>query len=177
MDRTCPEIRLDSQLAGGSLNDVGRYPVGVLVTRFGRQPGAIHAMAARTEAQVDTPPAAVRDFDGPISTISRGYEGPLGDRPGIVGRDSSILLSKACEPLPHETAYVTVSSRATRRHVIPYQTDQFADGIVAFARALEHHDGGGQVVNATDVRYSSATREATHRAAQIRVNPNACHPN
>ncbi len=97
------DIRLQAALAGGSLMDVGCYPVNFCRAVFGRTPIAVGARVYRpSEGEVERYASAVLDFDdGCFGLIDSSFE--LSTRQGseIIGDNGSISI-----PLPFTPGHI-----------------------------------------------------------------------
>lgn len=97
------DIRLQANLAGGSLMDIGCYPVNFCRAVFGHVP---HSVAARVyvpeKSEVERAVNAVLDFgDGRFGLIDANFEMPARQSAEICGEQGSISI-----PLPFTPGYV-----------------------------------------------------------------------
>ncbi|MFE4835243.1 Gfo/Idh/MocA family protein [Arthrobacter sp. NPDC056691] len=162
IDRDREDIRFDPDLGGGSLNDVGCYPVDAIVSLLGQAPNSAQA-AGHFERGVDTYTSGVLGFDNVAASFDCGFDGPLVNRLEVLGTGGRIELDKAFDPLPHEAATVTVWGRddelVSRETFV---TDQFADGIAAFQAWVK--SGRRGLMDRELVEASLLTRAALHRS-------------
>jgi predicted dehydrogenase len=97
---TGPNVRLDPALEGGSLMDIGCYPVNVARWVFGSEPVAcagVQVVDARYG--VDTSFAGSLRFEGErLALIDSSFQLPGTQRYEVVGTDGSLLLPRAFRP-------------------------------------------------------------------------------
>lgn len=101
--RSPVNIRLQPELAGGALNDVGCYPVHLACLLFGEGPSRTHTSVRMSGTGVDIETAGLMDFPGG----RRLYFGCGMDRGNdtfgrIVGTDGEIRLSHPYHPRPED---------------------------------------------------------------------------
>jgi len=98
---TPDDPRIDPGMGGGSLWDVGCYPVSVARRIAGREPEAIGAFARFDERGVDrTFVGQLRFSGGLLAQFDSGFAAPDRERVEIVGSDATLLLEHPFLPAP-----------------------------------------------------------------------------
>ncbi len=102
------DIRLQSNLAGGSLMDVGCYPVNFCRAIYGRPPVAVAARVyAAEEGAVEHATAAVLDFgDGRFGQINSSFALPTRQVAEVIGELGTLTIPTAFVTGTHETEVV-----------------------------------------------------------------------
>jgi D-xylose 1-dehydrogenase (NADP+, D-xylono-1,5-lactone-forming) len=102
------DIRLQATLAGGSLMDVGCYPINFCRAVFGRTPVAVGARVyTPTEGEVERAVSAVLDYgDGCFGLIDSNFELPARQAGEIIGDAGSISIPLPFTPGNIETVVV-----------------------------------------------------------------------
>ena len=113
--------RIDPGMGGGSLWDVGCYPVSVARRIAGREPEAIGAFARFDDRGVDrTFVGQLRFPGGLLAQFDSGFAAPDRERVEIVGSDATLVLEHPFLPAPDgplpasPVAGVTTPSRSRR---------------------------------------------------------------
>jgi predicted dehydrogenase len=84
-------IRLDPGLQGGSLWDIGCYPVCLAVVLAGTRPTRVHAVATQTSTQVENTVVATLEFPGgPLAQISCSFGTAVHRHALIAGSDGIV---------------------------------------------------------------------------------------
>ncbi len=97
--------RLDPAMGGGSLWDVGCYPVSFARRLAGEEPDGIQAFARFDDQGVDRTFAGQLHFpSGLIATFDSGFSAPDRERLEIVGRDATLVLDTPFLPEPYGAA-------------------------------------------------------------------------
>jgi xylose dehydrogenase (NAD/NADP) len=136
--RSHPEnIRLNPELAGGALMDVGCYAINICRAIYEQSP---HVVAARMHvpypAGVDLATNAVLDFgEGRFALFDCSFELPMRQSVEIIGEDGTITIPVPFNPGTIETVvFVIKNGRMTERtfpRVDPYQLE-----VEHFARCI-----------------------------------------
>jgi predicted dehydrogenase len=88
------DIRLRPDLGGGSLLDLGCYPVDLLGLLLGRDPEEVFAVAHREEsAGVDTRLAAVLRYGSVVASLDCGFDSPFVNTAVLIGTKGRIELT------------------------------------------------------------------------------------
>lgn len=94
------DIRLDPDLGGGSLYDVGCYPVSLARFMLDAEPLAVTAQAHWTDRGVDDRMVATLEFpDGVLAQINCGFSLPLRRYYEVIGPVGSLLVNRAYNPV------------------------------------------------------------------------------
>ncbi|HET8910607.1 MAG TPA: Gfo/Idh/MocA family oxidoreductase [Ktedonobacteraceae bacterium] len=123
------DIRLQSNLAGGSLMDVGCYPVNFCRAVFGRMPVTTTARVSASGAgEVERAMNAILDFeDGCFGLIDSSFELPARQVGEIIGEKGSITVPMPFTPGVVETeARMTIGDQTIVQHfsaIDPYQLE------------------------------------------------------
>ena len=114
LERPTDNIRMNKELAGGSLMDVGCYPITFARYVFGREPVSVQA-SCRIDADygVDTRASILLDFgDGATAALVAGFDAPVGQGAHIFGSKGHIVLPTRATPPMRAALRCT---RATKR--------------------------------------------------------------
>ncbi len=163
------DIRLNPDLAGGSLMDVGCYAVSAS-RLFCGEPTAAYAAATDTrDAGVDTAITGVLEFpDGVTARISAGFDTEDVQRYRVETTDGVLEASEAFVPRGDDGAELTyeVGDRSVTERFDP--TDQYRLELEAFAEAVEtgdppRTDGAEAVRNMRAIDALAASAETDER--------------
>ncbi|HEY7970370.1 MAG TPA: Gfo/Idh/MocA family oxidoreductase, partial [Candidatus Limnocylindrales bacterium] len=98
---TPDDPRIDPDMGGGSLWDVGCYPVSIARRIAGREPETVGAFARFDERGVDrTFVGQLRFGGGLLAQFDSGFAAPDRERVEIVGSDATLLLEHPFLPAP-----------------------------------------------------------------------------
>lgn len=104
-------IRFNRELGGGSLLDVGCYPVSAVRFYFDEEPKAVTATARFSkEFEVDVEGIVILTFPNGGATIDFGFEAPYRADLEIVGSNGRIYIPRAWQP--DEQATIFINERA-----------------------------------------------------------------
>ncbi|MFJ2091605.1 Gfo/Idh/MocA family protein [Streptomyces sp. NPDC087901] len=132
------DIRYRSELGGGSLYDVGVYPVRAALHFLG---GALEVRGAVLERppgrQVDTSGAVLlRRGDGVTAHLSFGMEHAYRSRYELTGSAGRVVVDRAFTPPADHTPTVTLETASGTRTVPLPPDDQVANTLSAFVSAV-----------------------------------------
>jgi len=134
------DIRLDPELAGGSLMDVGCYAV-TAARLFLGEPAWVTATATdRRDCGVETTLTGVLGFDnGATAAISSGFDASI-NRYTVVGSDGRMTVDEAFVPDSgaETTLTYTVGGRQVEERFDP--VDQYRLEVEAFVAAVENDE-------------------------------------
>lgn len=155
------DIRLDANLGGGALRDLGCYPIDLMNLLLDAPPAEVAAVAVQPDsAGVEfTFAAALRYDTGVVGTFSCGFESPTMDHCMIVGTRGSIELQHPFRADANSGVIVVRTSSHSER--IEVNGDAYLSEVEGFARRI--------LANAPDqggVRLSRWTVATTYRLAQ-----------
>jgi xylose dehydrogenase (NAD/NADP) len=165
--RSRPEnIRLSAELAGGSLMDVGCYPVNLCRAVFGHAPRAV---AARVHVPrpggVEVATNAVLDFgDGRFGLIDSCLELPARQIAELIGENGVITILVPFTPgINPTTVFVTKGGQMSEQHF--ERIDQYQLEVEHFAICLR--TGQEPALRLSETLENLATIEAIYQAAGL----------
>ncbi|MEV7998183.1 Gfo/Idh/MocA family oxidoreductase [Pseudarthrobacter oxydans] len=162
MDRQPGEVRLQTGLEGGAVNDIGCYAVDIMNMVMGKPPVTVYAKGTSPADPVETTVAAILDYDGVIGTMDCGFEGPRTNTFQIIGTKGQITLDKAFDPDPGDPARVTVSLRDGSTEVFDVIEDPFKVEIERFS--IWARSAGQEIVHQDLTEQNLAVRLAIHQS-------------
>jgi predicted dehydrogenase len=126
-----PDVRLDPDLAGGALMDVGCYPVNAARTFLGEPVLASAHTHDRRGSGVDTEIAAALEFeDGATATVEAGFETREHQTCRVEGTDGWLEAESAFNPGVTETVLRWGTDEKT--------VEETFDPVDAYRREVEH---------------------------------------
>ncbi|MDA0334943.1 MAG: Gfo/Idh/MocA family oxidoreductase [bacterium] len=135
LQRPTDNIRMNRELGGGNLMDVGCYPIAYSRFVFNEEPIAVQA-ACRMDPNygVDTRSSMVLTFSGDRhAALQSGFDAPGGQRAVIHGESGYIAVPQPCHPKEQDGFVVC---RGTQEESVLVEA-----GVPPFAPAIEHfHD-------------------------------------
>jgi predicted dehydrogenase len=159
---TTENIRLQPDLGGGSLLDVGCYPVYGIRWAFGVEPASVFAHA-RTLNGVDIEMAGqLRFADGRSASFDCGFTLPLRGWLEIVGTKGTIRVPRMWLPLARATWEVELDNEPPVEHAIDgedqmvHMLDDFAQAVWAGSDAVPHADEAVKTLRVLDALTRSA---------------------
>ncbi len=159
------DVRLDPGLGGGSLWDVGCYPVSYARTLAGAEPLEVFGWQAAGEGGVDMAFAGQLRFPGEVfAQFDCGFRAPFRAHLEIVGSEGALTVAQPFKPGADETLYLR---RGSERQAISVAGQELYVGEVedmADAVLL----GKPPVVSLADSRGNTATLTALLRSARER---------
>ncbi|MGE5528119.1 MAG: Gfo/Idh/MocA family protein [Patescibacteria group bacterium] len=127
------DVRLQPELGGGSLYDVGCYPVNFIGLVTGRAPVAVQAEAVRREG-VDLRFTAVLRYEGGITaSLSCGFDSHLRSRAEIIGSKGVLSIP---EPFFGEAGALALESGGSRQEIPVAASDRYRLEIEDFSQAI-----------------------------------------
>jgi xylose dehydrogenase (NAD/NADP) len=135
------DIRLRPDLGGGSLLDLGCYPVDLFGGLAGGDPDDVAAVS-RWEGGVDSRTAAVLRYGDVVATLDCSFDAPMVDTATLLGTEGTLELTDVFRTdLAGGIGTVFVhAGGATRR--IEVAGDHYAEQIRAFAAAVADRGAG-----------------------------------
>ena len=132
LERPTDNIRMNKELAGGSLMDAGCYPITFARYVYGREPVSLMAQCRiDPDYGVDTRASIVLDFGADAqASLVLGFDAPAGSGAMIFGEDGYISV-----PGPYHPGE---QSAFTVHNGDDVETFSFATGTMPFAPAIEH---------------------------------------
>ncbi len=150
--------RLDPALGGGSLWDVGCYPVTYARLLVGRDPKMVFGSAHWHTTGVDEEFTGMLRFPGgTTATIYSGFRAALRTWLEVLGSDGALTVPNPFKPGVRESLVIERGGRV--------ETIEVAGSPELFVRQIEHFeqsalDGAPSVVTFADSRYAAATLSA-----------------
>lgn len=131
------DIRLDPALGGGSLLDVGCYPIDLFGLLTGAEPDDVMATAVRDEpAGVDTRFGGVLRYGDVIATFDCSFDSPFRGTATIVGTRGSLVLADVFRAdRTGGTGTMVLETEDGTRKLAP-TGDQYAAQAAAFAQQV-----------------------------------------
>lgn len=163
MDRVPGEVRLQPNLEGGAVNDVGCYAIDIMNMVMAGPPTSVYAKGTSPSDPVETTVAAILDYNGVLGTFDCGFEGPRTNIFQIIGTEGQITLDKAFDPDPGEFVRVTVSLRTGQTEVLDITEDHFKVEIERFSSVLARGHAAG-IINRELTEQNLAVRLAVHES-------------
>jgi predicted dehydrogenase len=159
-----PDIRLRPDLGGGSLLDLGCYPVDLFGGLMGREPDDVAAVAHH-EGGVDARTAAVLRYGDVVASLDCSFDAPMVGTATLIGTAGTLTLTDAFRTdLAGGTGTLLLErDGGTRRIEVP--GDSYADQIRAFAAALT--DRGAAEADTALTRRTVRTLERIAQAAGL----------
>ena len=161
------DIRLQAALAGGSLMDVGCYPINFCRAVYGRTPIAVGARVYTPDmGEVERYASAVLDFDdGCFGLIDSSLELPMRQVVEIIGEAGTITI-----PLPftpgHIEALVILALEGQTIHQRFSPVDQFRLEVEHFASCIRY--GHQPLLSLEETIENLATIQAIYQSAGYR---------
>ena len=108
------DVRLDPAKGGGSLWDVGCYPVSYARLLAGAEPAETFGWQTLGESGVDEAFAGQLRFDsGAMAQVDCGFRMPFRTRVEVVGREGVIVVPRPYKPGTHETIVIARADETT----------------------------------------------------------------
>ena len=156
------DVRLDPELLGGSLWDVGCYPVSYARTVLGREPKEAFGWQITGTSNVDLCFAGTLVFDGAVAQIDSGFRNEGRANMEIVGDKASLFVA---EPyLPREEVHILLK-RDDKEEVIHVPAfDLYSGEVEDMADAVLH--GKPPRISLADSRANVAAIVALYESAR-----------
>lgn len=128
------DIRLDPVLGGGSLLDIGCYPVDLFGLLTGAEPDEVNAVAVREhEGGVDTRFAGVLRYGAAVATFDCSFDTPFRNTATVIGTKGAATLSDVFRADRHGGTASLVLETEGGRQELTVKGDQYAAEVNAFA--------------------------------------------
>lgn len=158
-----PDVRWDPALGGGSLWDVGCYPVGYARLVSGAEPADVIGWQHATPAGVDEAFVGLLRFPGRLhAMIDCSFRTPFRTRMELVGTEGTIVVPTPFKP-GADSSYDVITEQGTRSVACGSQ-ELYAGEIDDLASAVL--DGTSTRVTLADSRANVATLAALHESAR-----------
>jgi xylose dehydrogenase (NAD/NADP) len=161
---TGPNIRLDPALGGGSLWDIGCYPVTYAQLIMGHEPKMVFGTAHWHASGVDEEFMGMLRFDeGATANIYSGFRTPYRTWLEILGSEGGLTVPNPFRPGPLET--LELERNGAIEHVgVKGSPEIFVREIEDFEASVL--DGRPAVVSLAESRRTAATLSALHASAR-----------
>jgi predicted dehydrogenase len=157
------DIRLDPTMGGGSLWDIGCYPVSFSRTVLGEAPVEAVAWTRPSPLGVDLSCAGQLRFpSGAIAQVDSSFEAPLRAHVEVVGTEGVVVVPHPFKPEPDERIFVGRSEADLEPVPVPHR-DLYAGEVEDLAAAVI--EGADPVVSLADSRVNTACLVALLRSA------------
>lgn len=157
-------IRLQPALGGGSLWDVGSYPVTYAQLLLGHEPKLVFGSARWHASGVDEEFMGLLRFaEGATASIFAGFRTPYRTWLEVLGTDGCLTVPNPFRPGPLETLHLERRG-ATERIDVPGSPEIFVREIEDFEAAVL--DGAPAVVSLAESRRTASTLAALYAAAR-----------
>ncbi len=158
------DVRLDPAIGGGSLWDVGCYPVSLARTVVGEVPAEVHGWQRLGPSGVDIAFWGMLRFPGGAAAqIDCGFSVPFRSHAEIVGTEGLIVLPRPFQPTGPEPILVGPSDDALTAEVVTADPELYrpqVEDLIATARGERE-----PLVTIADSRANVATIVALYRSA------------
>lgn len=137
LDRPPDDPRLVPELGGGSIWDVGCYPVSFARTILGQRPMAVQGAAAWTDRGVDLSFFGQLHFaDGVIAQVVSSFTAPFRTEVEVIGTEGRLLVARPFKPLEQDVIELTRGDEVERIDVegpplYQGQVDDLADAALS----------------------------------------------
>lgn len=165
--RTEPlDIRLRPDLGGGSLRDIGCYPVDLLGWLAGSEPDDLGVVAHRDRAGgADTRMAVAARYGDITANLHCSFDAPFRAEARLIGTAGTVWLPDVFRADNRGgTARIQIE-RDGDLSVVEVESDQYGNQVAAFARRVEH--GVPDPDGAALTRRTAATLERIEAAASL----------
>jgi predicted dehydrogenase len=136
-----PDIRLRPDMGGGSLLDLGCYPVDLFGSLTGRDPDDV-ASVAHSDGGVDTRTAAVLRYGDVVASLDCSFDAPMVNTATILCTEGTITLTDAFRTDLVGGVGTVLVDKGSERQEIRVAGDHYAEQIRAFAEAVADRQRG-----------------------------------
>ena len=163
-----PNIRLDADLGGGSVRDVGCYPIDLANLLIGRAPEAVSA-ASIVRDGVDTTTAGTLHYGDVIASFSCGFDAPAGDSALLIGTAGTIAIRRPFRP-DRGGASLIVTGADGESETIDVPGESYRAEVDRFAALVERgqSDEADLELTRRTVEVTSQVLTATHQTSPLR---------
>jgi len=157
-------IRLQADQAGGSLMDVGCYPINFCRAVFGRPPSTVSARVYKPDdAQVELATNAVLDYGaGSFGLIDSSFDLPTRQVAEIYGEEGSISIPLPFTPIDVEVEVIlSLQGQTIHQHIA--RVDQYQLEVEHFGAGVR--SGTQPVLSLTETIDNLETIEAIYQSA------------
>ena len=129
-----PNIRLDGDLGGGAVRDVGCYPIDLANLLVGRDPEAVTA-ASIVRDGIDTTTLGTLHYGDVIASFSCGFDAPAGNSALVIGSGGTIAVRRPFRP-DRGGASLIVTDADGNRETIDVPGDLYVTEVDRFAELV-----------------------------------------
>ena len=159
------DVRLDLGLGGGSLWDIGCYPVSYTCFLAGQAPIEVFGWQQASATGIDLEFAGTMQFqDGSVAQFDSGFVGPFRAEMEVIGREGTLKIPRAFRT-DEKSALLLV--RGEEVETLPFRHEAPFAGEIADMEAVAL-DGKQQQIPLTESRRTAATISALYRSARER---------
>ncbi|HYT73186.1 MAG TPA: Gfo/Idh/MocA family oxidoreductase [Vicinamibacterales bacterium] len=159
------DVRFDRALGGGSLWDVGCYPVSYVCLLAAQAPVEVFAWQQSSASGVDLALAGMMRFaDGAIAQFDCGFLGPFRAAMEVIGADASLQIER---PFKTDELSRVVLTRGDTTRTLPFTSEAPFAGEIADMEAAAL-DGRPPRIALTESRRTVATICALYESARTR---------
>ena len=163
-----PNIRMQHELGGGALWDVGGYPVTYTqLIAGGREPKMVFGTAQWNSAGVDEEFMGLLRFDaGVTANVYAGFRAAYRTWLDVLGSEGGLTVPNPFKPGPHEVLELERNGKI--EHItVAGSAEIFVKEIEDFEAAVL--DGAPQVVTLAESRRTASTLAALHASARAGI--------
>ncbi len=151
------DVRLDPALGGGSLWDVGCYPVSFARTVMGEEPEEVFGWQVLSDSGVDETFAGLLRFaSGALASFDCGFRAPLRTEMEIVGTQGTLRVPRPFKPGETETVTLVRGAGGDRVEVLDMPGEKLYVGEISDMECSVL-DGENPCVSLEDSRGNTAT--------------------
>ena len=123
------DVRLESSLGGGSLWDVGCYPVSYTCFLAGKAPVEVFGWQQVNASGIDLEFAGMMRFeDGAVAQFDSGFVGPFRAEMEAIGRDAALRIER---PFRADAMSALLLTTGDRTEALPFEPDEPFAGEIA----------------------------------------------
>ena len=157
------DVRLDAALGGGSLWDVGCYPVSYTSLLAGEAPVEVFGWQQTAPTGIDLEFAGMLRFrDGSIAQFDSGFIGPFRAEMEVIGTAGALRIER---PFRTDAASRLLLTLGDNRETLPFPTDRPFAGQIADMEAAAR-DGQPPRISLAESRRTAATITALYESAR-----------
>ncbi|SEM89472.1 Predicted dehydrogenase [Paenisporosarcina quisquiliarum] len=141
MENWDDDIRLDPNLGGGVLNDIGCYPVNVLNYLIEETPKNIQALQGRAKKGIDTHIAVQLSYpSGILAQFDASFYGPMTQTIDIIGTTGTMQLPFAFRADQNNYDGIIHYHSNNETHTVKETGNAYIEQIKAFHQAIENKE-------------------------------------
>ena len=158
------DVRLDPALGGGSLWDVGCYPLSYACFLAGEAPTDVFGWQQTSASGVDLEFAAMMRFaDGSVAQFDSGFIGPFRAEMAVIGRDAALQIKR---PFRTDELSRLLIAKGDDTETVPFDPEAAFAGEIADMEAVAL-DGRPPRVTLGESRRTAQTITALYASARM----------